>query len=280
MTETPCVIVDVQRAGPSTGQATKGAQGDLMQSRWGTHGDVESIVLAPNSAQETFELTLRAFHLSEKLRHPVIVLSDEIVGHSREKVVVKTKEDLAVQRKYAMAGKPPFDGVNDDGWIKMPRFGDGHNLLVTGSTHDEYGYRKTSDPDVHDKLVRRISAKIQNEHTNLTDVVVSGQESAEWGIISYGCTSRSVEELVARSSGAPPLKSLRLRTIWPFPDSEIMEFAESVDRLLVPELSLGQLSREVSRVVSGSVDVVPLTKIGGGLMIEPDELVERIGFDS
>ncbi|MHA2020121.1 MAG: 2-oxoacid:acceptor oxidoreductase subunit alpha [Candidatus Thorarchaeota archaeon] len=280
MTETPCVIVDVQRAGPSTGQATKGAQGDLMQSRWGTHGDVESIVLAPNSAQETFELTLRAFHLSEKLRHPVIILSDEIVGHSREKVVVNTKENLVVQRKYAMTGNPPFDGIDDDGWIKMPRFGDGHNLLVTGSTHDEYGYRKTSDPDVHDKLVRRISAKIQDEHTNLTDVVVSGQESAEWGIISYGCTSRSVEELVARSSGAPPLRSLRLRTIWPFPDSEIMEFAESVDRLLVPELSLGQLSREVSRVVCGSVDVVPLTKIGGGLMIEPDELIERIGFDS
>ncbi|MHA2384985.1 MAG: 2-oxoacid:acceptor oxidoreductase subunit alpha [Candidatus Thorarchaeota archaeon] len=280
MTETPCVIVDVQRAGPSTGQATKGAQGDLMQSRWGTHGDVESIVLSPNSAQETFELTLRAFHLSEKLRHPVIILSDEIVGHSREKVLVNTKEDLAVQRKYAMTGKPPFDGVDDDGWIQMPRFGDGHNLLVTGSTHDEYGYRKTSDPDVHDKLVRRLSAKIQNERAFLTDVVVSGQESAEWGIISYGCTSRSVEELVAKNSGAPPLRSLRLRTVWPFPDSEIMEFAESVDRLLVPELSLGQLSREVSRVVSGSVDVVPLTKIGGGLMIEPDELVEGIKPES
>jgi 2-oxoglutarate ferredoxin oxidoreductase subunit alpha len=280
MTETPCVIVDVQRAGPSTGQATKGAQGDLMQSRWGTHGDVESIVLSPNSAQETFELTLRAFHLSEKLRHPVIILSDEIVGHSREKVLVNTKEDLAVQRKYAMTGKPPFDGVDDDGWIQMPRFGDGHNLLVTGSTHDEYGYRKTSDPDVHDKLVRRLSAKIQNERAFLTDVVVSGQESAEWGIISYGCTSRSVEELVAKNSGAPPLRSLRLRTVWPFPDSEIMEFAESVDRLLVPELSLGQLSREVSRVVSGSVDVVPLTKIGGGLMIEPDELAEGIKPES
>ncbi|MHA2192825.1 MAG: 2-oxoacid:acceptor oxidoreductase subunit alpha [Candidatus Thorarchaeota archaeon] len=280
MTETPCVIVDVQRAGPSTGQATKGAQGDLMQSRWGTHGDVESIVLSPNSAQETFELTLRAFHLSEKLRHPVIILSDEIVGHSREKVLVNTKEDLAVQRKYAITGKPPFDGVDDDGWIQMPRFGDGHNLLVTGSTHDEYGYRKTSDPDVHDKLVRRLSAKIQNERAFLTDVVVSGQESAEWGIISYGCTSRSVEELVAKNSGAPPLRSLRLRTVWPFPDSEIMEFAESVDRLLVPELSLGQLSREVSRVVSGSVDVVPLTKIGGGLMIEPDELAEGIKPES
>jgi 2-oxoglutarate ferredoxin oxidoreductase subunit alpha len=280
MTETPCVIVDVQRAGPSTGQATKGAQGDFMQSRWGTHGDVESIVIAPNSAQETFELTLRAFHLSEKLRHPVIILSDEIVGHSREKVVVNKKDSLRVQRRYAKTGKPPFDGFEEDGWAQMPRFGDGHNLLVTGSTHDEYGYRRTSDPVAHDKLVRRISTKIQNEHAYLTDVVVSGHEAAEWGIISYGCTSRSVDELVARSSGAPLLRSLRLRTVWPFPDSEIREFAKSVDRLLVPELSLGQLSREVSRVVGESVDVVSLTKIGGGLMIEPDEIVERIESES
>ncbi|MHA2063925.1 MAG: 2-oxoacid:acceptor oxidoreductase subunit alpha [Candidatus Thorarchaeota archaeon] len=277
MTETPCVIVDVQRAGPSTGQATKGAQGDLMQSRWGTHGDIESIVLTPNSAQEAFELTLRAFLLSERFRHPVILLSDEIVGHSREKVVVNTKEDLSVQRRYAKTGNPPFDGIDDEtGWAQMPKFGDGHNLLVTGSTHDEYGYRKTTDSEVHNKLVRRISTKIQNERDFLSDVIVSGQESAEWGVISYGCTSRSVDELIAKSSAAPPLSSLRLRTIWPFPDSEIKKFAKSVDRLLVPELSLGQLSREVSRVVGNSVDVVPLTKIGGGLMIEPDELVEKI----
>ncbi len=277
MTETPCVIVDVQRAGPSTGQATKGAQGDLMQSRWGTHGDVESIVLSPYSAQETFELTLRAFLLSERFRHPVILLSDEVVGHSREKVVVDSKDDLEIQRRYSKTGTPPFDGIDDDaGWVQMPRFGDGHNLLVTGSTHDEYGYRRTSDPIVHDKLIRRLSTKIQNERAFLTDVVVSGHESAEWGVISYGCTSRSVEELVARNSGTPPLRSLRLRTVWPFPDFEIREFAETVERLLVPELSLGQLSREVSRVVGDSVDVVPLTKIGGGLMIEPAELVERM----
>ncbi|MFW9965530.1 MAG: 2-oxoacid:acceptor oxidoreductase subunit alpha [Candidatus Thorarchaeota archaeon] len=280
MTETPCVIVNVQRAGPSTGQATKAAQGDFMQSRWGTHGDVESIVLSPNSAQETFELTLRAFHLSEKLRHPVILLSDEVVGHSREKVVVDTLEDFKVRRRYAKVGIPPFGGIDDSGWVQMPRFGNGHNLLVTGSTHDEFGYRRTVDPVVHDKLVRRISAKVQNERAILADVVVSGEESAKWGVISYGCTSRSVEELIARNSGNLPLRSLRLRTVWPFPDSEVREFAESVERLLVPELSLGQLSREVSRVVGDSVNVVSLTKIGGGLMIEPDELLEKIKSES
>ncbi|MHA2602324.1 MAG: 2-oxoacid:acceptor oxidoreductase subunit alpha [Candidatus Thorarchaeota archaeon SMTZ1-83] len=280
MTETPCVIVNVQRAGPSTGQATKAAQGDFMQSRWGTHGDIESIVLSPNSAQETFELTLRAFHLSERFRHPVILLSDEVVGHSREKVVVDIMEDFKVRRRYAKVGVPPFGGIDDSGWVQMPRFGNGHNLLVTGSTHDEFGYRRTVDPVVHDKLVRRISAKIQNERGILADVVLSGEESAEWGVISYGCTSKSVEELIARSSGTFPLRSLRLRTVWPFPDSEVKEFAESVERLLVPELSLGQLSREVSRVVGGSVNVVPLTKIGGGLMIEPDELVEKIKSES
>lgn len=280
MTETPCVIVDVQRAGPSTGQATKGAQGDLMQSRWGSHGDFESVVLSPNSAQETYELTLRAFLYSEQLRHPVILLSDEIVGHSRERVVVDSNKNVEIKRRYAGKDDPPYGGVDSNGWSKMPRFGDGHNLLVTGSTHDEQGYRRTSDPEVHDRLVRRLSGKIHDAQAFLTDVVVEGPETAEWGIISYGCTSRSVEELIARNSIEPPLRSLRIRTVWPFPDSEVRDFAGSVDKLLIPELSLGQLSREVTRVSGDDIDVVSLTKIGGGLMITPDELAAKIRAES
>ncbi|MFW9798872.1 MAG: 2-oxoacid:acceptor oxidoreductase subunit alpha [Candidatus Thorarchaeota archaeon] len=274
MTETPCVIVNVQRAGPSTGQATKAAQGDFMQAGWGTHGDHESVVIAPYSAQETYELTLRAFSLSERLRHPVIVLSDEIVAHSRERVVIDAKKSSEVIRHYAGAGDPPYGGVAD-GWSIMPRFGDGHDLLVTGSTHDELGFRKTADPDTHNELIRRITAKIQDERELLTDVVVSGPRRADWGIVSYGCTSRSVEEVM---TNVPDLsvKSLRLRTLWPFPDDEVAQFAKSVGSLLVPELSLGQLSREVSRAVGESVRVVSLAKIGGGLMIDPDEIVDRI----
>ena len=275
MTETPCVIVDVQRAGPSTGQATKAAQGDFMQARWGTHGDHESIVLAPNSAQETYELTLKSFELSEKLRHPVILLSDEIVAHSRERVVVDSSKDVSVKRQFIAKGDNPFGKVDGDGHALMPRFGDGHDLLITGSTHNETGFRKTVDSEVHDKLVRRLSAKIVDAHSLLEDYQILGPDTATWGVVSFGSTSRSIEELMERTSEST-LRSLRLKTLWPFPDDVIKEFAKSVDRLLVPELSLGQLSREVSRAVSGAVDVVPLNKIGGGLMIEPEEILRVI----
>lgn len=276
MTETPCVIVDVQRVGPSTGQATKAAQGDIMQARWGTHGDHEMIVLAPASSQETYELTIRAFELSEKLRHPVILLSDEIVGHSRERVVIDTKRDAKVKRRFARLNEPPFGGVDPSGYAIMPKFGDGHNLLVTGSTHDDAGFRKTSDPEIHDRLVRRITTKIQGARNVVDDYVISGPETAEWGIISFGCTSRAVDELMASEVHGTSAKSMRLRTIWPFPDEAVGEFSESVDRILVPELNLGQLSREVSRTARNSIDVILLSKIGGGRMIEPDELLERM----
>jgi 2-oxoglutarate ferredoxin oxidoreductase subunit alpha len=157
----------------------------------------------------------------------------------------------------------------------MPRFGDEHDLLVTGSTHNELGFRKTADPEVHDKLVRRLSTKILDAYDVIEDCQISGPNAATWGIVSFGSTSRSVEELMAITS-EPTLRSLRLRTLWPFPDDVVREFAKSVDRLLVPELSLGQLSREVNRAVGGIVDVVPLNKIGGGLMIEPDEILRVI----
>lgn len=275
MTETPCVIVDVQRAGPSTGQATKAAQGDFMQARWGTHGDYESIVLSPNSAQETYELTLRSFQLSERLRHPVILLSDEIVAHSREKVVVNRSEDISVKRRYAMRGDLPYGAVDSEGHALMPRFGDGHDLLITGSTHNEMGLRKTADPEVHNNLVRRLSTKIQNASSFLEDYQLTGPARAKWGIVSFGSTSRSVDELMT-SDSKPTLRSLRLRTLWPFPDDAVREFAKTVDRLLVPELSLGQLSREINRAAQGLVEVIPLNKIGGGLMIEPDEILSVI----
>ncbi len=276
MTETPCVIVDVQRAGPSTGQATKAAQGDLMQARWGTHGDHEMIVLAPNSSQETYELTIRAFSLSEKLRHPVILLSDEIVGHSREKVVVDSSSDNQIPRRLAKVGEPPYGGVDSDKQAIMPRFGDGHNLLITGSTHDERGFRKTSDSEAHDKLIRRITAKVQDARQILDDFVISGPESADWGIISFGSTSRSVEELVVSEGSRLNMRIMRLRTVWPFPDQAIRDFSKTVDKILVPELNLGQLSREISRVVRDTIEIVPLNKIGGGRMIEPDELLAKM----
>ncbi len=275
MTETPCVIVDVQRAGPSTGQATKAAQGDFMQARWGSHGDYESVVLAPNSVQETYELTFRAFEISEKLRHPVILLSDEIIAHSREKVVIDKSKYFAIERRFSRAGDQPYGSVDTEGHALMPRFGDSHELLVTGSTHNNQGFRKTSDPEVHDSLVRRLSKKICDAHNYIEDLLILGPKTAEWGIVSFGSTSRSVEELMTTSSGSK-LRSMRLRTLWPFPDNVVEKFAETVNQILVPELNLGQLSREVERAVKGSVEVVPLRKIGGGRMIEPDELLQAM----
>ena len=270
MTETPCVIVDVQRTGPSTGQATKAAQGDFMQTRWGTHGDHQAIVIAPYSAQESYDLTIRAFELSERFRHPVIILSDEIVAHSRERVRISQSHDRSVKRRLAKPTDPPYDGWDHERAI-MPRFGDGLNLLITGSTHDEFGFRKTADPEVHDRLVRRLDKKISQARQALTDVVVSGPERSQWGIISFGSTSRAVEE--AQSKESSRFRSLRLRILWPFPDKIVREFAATVDRLLVPELNLGQLSREVSRAVGDTAEVVPLNKVGGGRMIEPDEIL-------
>ena len=158
----------------------------------------------------------------------------------------------------------------------MPRFGDGHNLLITGSTHDEKGYRKTSDPEVHDRLIRRITSKIEEARPILDDYVISGPDSANWGIISYGSTSRSVDELMTDEKGQQIIRSMRLRTVWPFPDQAVREFGKSVDKILVPEMNLGQLSREVSRVVRDSTTVVSLNKIGGGRMIEPNEILARI----
>ena len=158
----------------------------------------------------------------------------------------------------------------------MPRFGDGHHLLVTGSTHDNRGFRKTADPEIHDSLIRRITEKVTANADLLTDVVISGPNRAEWGIVSFGCTSRSVDEVMHEMGHSKTTKSLRLRTLWPFPDDKIREFASTVDKLLVPELNLGQLSREVSRCSGSETEVVSLNKIGGGRMIEPDEIVAVI----
>ena len=270
MTETPCVIVDVQRAGPSTGQATKVAQGDLMQSRWGTHGDHESVVLAPNSAQESYELTIKSFILAEMLRHPVILLSDEVIAHSREKVVIESNKKSEVKRRFAGKDDPPYGGKSSDGYAIMPRFGDGHDLLVTGSTHDEQGYRKTADAETHERLIYRLEKKIRDKEHLIADVVVSGPIEAEWGVVSFGSASRSVDEAMIESNSS--FKSFRLRTLWPFPSMELKDFSETVDKLLVPELNMGQLSGEVSKSVDSSLEIVSLNRIGGGRLIEPDEI--------
>jgi 2-oxoglutarate ferredoxin oxidoreductase subunit alpha len=276
MTETPCVIVDVQRAGPSTGQATKCGQGDVMQSRWGTHGDYSAIALAPNSVQEMFTLTLRAFNMAERFRTPVVLLADEIVAHMREQVTIPSADTLQiVNRRKPKNGEKAFFGSAEV--PPMPEVGEGQNVVVTGSTHDEFGIRVTADPTAHRRLVERLNNKIQNHAEEIEDCESYNVDDCQVGIVSYGCTSRSVYEAVetAEKKGIRTGYA-RLRTLWPFPESAIRKMAENAETIIVPEMNLKQLFYEVERAAKGKAQVVPLNKIGGGELITPEELTTKI----
>lgn len=276
MTETPCVIVNVQRLGPSTGQATKCGQGDVMQSRWGTHGDYAPIVLSPNSVQEMFELTIRAFNLAEKYRTPVILLADEIVAHMREPLTMPLPSEIQIlNRKKPRAGEKAFFGGEDV--PPMPSVGEGYNVAVTGSTHDEFGVRHTSNPEIHRTLVKRLVNKILKNTRDIVEVETYNIEDCEFGVVSYGCTSRSVYEAIemAEQQGLT-VGHVRLKTIWPFPEEVVKVMGETARTILVPEMNLKQVFYEVQRVVGNSVSVVPINKIGGGEMITPEEIVAEI----
>jgi len=274
MTETPCVIVDVQRAGPSTGQATKCGQGDVMQARWGTHGDYASIVLSPNSVQEMFDLTVQAFNLAETYRTPVILLADEVVAHMRERIVVPVKIEILNRKKPKPTDKA-FFGIEEI--PPMPSVGEGFNVTVTGSTHDEYGIRSTSDPKVHQKLVERLVGKIRNNADRLVDFEDHNVKNCDVGIVSYGCTSRAVYETVdsAKKKGIN-VGFIRLKTIWPFPDKIVQTMAKNTKAIIVPEMNLQQIFYEVKRAVGNAAPVIPLNKIGGGEMITPEELFAEV----
>ena len=276
MTETPIVIADVQRAGPSTGQATKCGQGDVMQSRWGTHGDYTAIALSPNSVQEMFTLTIEAFNLSEKYRTPVILLADEIIAHMREQLTVPPLETLdIVNRRKPKAGEKAFFGLEEV--PPMPAVGEGYNIVATGSTHDEYGIRVTADPIPHRRLVERLNSKIQNHADEIANCETYNIDDCEIGIVSYGCTSRSVYEAVEEAEKrGTKIGFARLRTLWPFPEKIIRTLAESAKAIIVPEMNLKQLFYEVERVSCGRVRVLPLNKIGGGELITPEELLAKI----
>ena len=276
MTETPCVVVDVQRAGPSTGQATKCGQGDVMQARWGTHGDYEAIALCPNSVQEMFDLTVRAFNLSELYRTPVILLSDEIVAHMREQIVLQPPEKIVVEeRKKPKQGDRAFFGGEEV--PPMPSVGEGFNVTVTGSTHNEFGIRFTADPEVHSHLVTRLVNKVRNNAELLMDFETYNVNECDVGLVTYGCTSRAVYEAVELAE-AKGVKAgfVRLRAIWPFPEKAIKALAHHARTILVPEMNLRQAFFEVQRVAGGAAEVMPINKIGGGRMLTPEELCTEI----
>jgi 2-oxoglutarate ferredoxin oxidoreductase subunit alpha len=257
MTETPCVVVDVQRSGPSTGQATKPAQGDMLQARWGTHGDHEMIALAPNSVQECFDLTIECFNLSERYRHPVIFLMDGEIGHLREKLVFP---DLSDVHLFPRSG---FDPADEPGLIMpMQEFGTGQFIHITGSSHKENGMRDVVSQDVHDALITRCYAKIDRNRRNIIRYEQRFAEDAELTVVCFGAASRPALGAVLRARGeGHKVGYLRLITIWPFCGELLADMGRRVRKILVPEMNLGQLAREIERFVS--VPVVRVSKIGG-----------------
>jgi 2-oxoglutarate ferredoxin oxidoreductase subunit alpha len=275
MTETPCVVVDVQRAGPSTGQASRPGSGDVMQAKWGTHGGVEIIALAPWSVQEMYNLTIRAFNLSERFRVPVILLGDAIVGHLRESFRVPESVDLFSRIK--MPGAPPFGTDEEDGVPPMPSFGEGEQLLITGSTHDPYGVRKTADPEVQRQLVSRLARKITSRVDEITDYELYETENAQRLVMAYGSTARSALWAVreARRRGEK-VGMVRLKSIWPFPAALVKEWGNQCEEIVVPETNRGQVSGVVQQYTSTPVRLVSQTN---GEIMDPrrvrDALLQR-----
>lgn len=277
MTETPLVIIDVQRGSPSTAQPTMTSQSDMMQARWGSHGDYEIIALAPASVQECFDFTVEAFNLAEKYRVPVMVMSDETAGHMREKIVIPETVDI-IPRKMPEEGPETFlpYKAEPDGVSPMPPFGAGYKMHITGLTHDEKGYPDASNPETHSKLVKRLCNKILKHRDELTQVKELYIEDADVIVVSYGAPSRSAITAVkkARDEGIKA-GHVKLEIVWPFPDEVIRSVAKQANHIIVAEMNLGQIVHEVERVAKCDSEVSLLPKIGGE-MHRPDEILKEI----
>jgi len=278
MTETPCVIVNIMRGGPSTGQPTKGAQQDVMQARWGSHGDYEVIALAPASVQEMFDLTIECFNLAETYRVPTFLLADGYVAHLWERVVIPPAEEIRIVNRKKPSVPPseyiPFN-TGEDLVPPMACFGEGYRVHVTGLTHDEKGYPKTDDPEIEYSLVKRLCEKIRKNSDKIIKLEEFMLEDAEVAVITYGVCSRSALSAVKKAREAG-IKAglLRLITVWPFPEKNVRELATHVRAMVVPEMNYGQVVREVERA-AGGVQVYFMPKLGGGPH-SPTEIFETI----
>ncbi len=273
MTETPVVIVDVQRAGPATGQATKPAQGDVMQSRFGSNGDYETIVLSPNSVQEMFDLTVKAFNLSETYRVPVILLSDAEVGHMMENLVVPENVEV-VQRRSAL--KRDETMVYGESLVpSMGTFGNGLELLVTGSTHKPDGTRDTGSPEVQETLVKRLHDKIYRNAEKIIDFEEMFTEDAEFLIISYGASSRPSKGAVIelRKKG---IKAgyFRPRVLWPAPEERMSELNKKIKKVLLVEMSLRGYLLEIEKMFPDKV--IHFSKVDG-VVPTVEQIVKKMG---
>ncbi len=277
-TETPCVVCNVQRAGPSTGLPTLVAQGDMMQARWGSHGHYEIIALSPSSPQEMFDFTIRAFNLSEQYRLPVIILADEVVGHMNERVVIPPADEIEVVKRRKPKAPPgeyrPFL-PDADGVAPMADCGEGYRIHVTGLTHDERGYpgmNAATQEQMMERLIRKIRANrdsiIQTENVYLDDAAVV--------VVAYGISARSARQAVreAREKGIRA-GLIKLETVWPFPEELIRSVASRVRALVMPEINAGQMVLELERCAGGACPVTLVSHYGGAL-IHPAKVLDAV----
>lgn len=278
MTETPVVFVDVQRGGPSTGLPTLPSQGDMMQARFGSHGDYAVIALSPNSPQECFDLTVQAFNLAEEFRVPVLFMMDECVGHMTEKVVIPPADQIEVYpRRHTQ--KPPEEFLlyepGPDLVPEIAHAGEGYKVYVTGLTHDKRGYPSLS-PAAQKELVYRLFEKIRRAADRLVMVEAEQIEGADVVVVSYGITSRVALRAVqmARARGIR-VGTLRLICVWPFPEKLIRELAPKVKALVMPELNMGQVVIELERCAAGQCRVISVPH-PGGTVHDPAEILDAI----
>jgi 2-oxoglutarate ferredoxin oxidoreductase subunit alpha len=278
MLETPCVLANIQRAGPSTGLPTSVGQGDMMQARYGSHGSYSIIALCPTSPQEMFDFAIKAFNLSEKYRTPVLIMADAVVGHMSEKVVIPPPDSIKLTgRRKPTVAKDKYLPYKADADLVPPMAsaGEGYRFHVTGLTHDERGY-PSDTAEVQDKLVTRLVAKIEQNKDDIIILEEDGLAGADVVVCSYGISARISKFAVdkARAEGIK-VGMLRLVTVWPFPDKRINEIAGKIKAFIVPEINAGQIALEVERCAHGKADVVLLPHMGGGVH-KPEVILDAI----
>jgi len=278
MLETPCVVVNMQRAGPSTGLPTLTGQGDMMQAKWGSHGIYSIIALSPASPQELFDLTIQAFNLSEKYRVPVLVMSEEAIGHMYEKVIVPKESDIKLfPRRRPQVPPAEYLPYRPDGDLVPPMAvaGEGYRFHVTGLTHDERGYPVMTAEAQH-KLARRLVDKIEQNQQDITLLEETDTENADVVVCSYGISAR-VASIAVTQAKAQGIKvgMLRLITVWPFPAEKIHRLAQSVRAFVVPEINQGQISLEVERAAGSKAKTILVPHMGGSVH-NPAVILEAI----
>lgn len=281
ISETPVVIVNVMRGGPSTGLPTFPAQMDVMQARWGSHGDYPIVAFAPSSVRETYDLTVKAVNVAEMLRTPVFILSDAIIGHMREVISLPDPAELdLIERKRPDPGEKDFaphrTGEDERDIPRMARFGDGFHFHVDSNVHDEYGFPVGGRHEIAGKFIRRLNNKISAYADDLTIIEEDQLVDADVAIFAFGSTARSAMEAVemARARGLK-VGLLKAMTLWPFPEKQVEKWTQRVKAWVVPEMNLGQIVREVRMVVQDRVPVYQLNRVDG-LLIDPHQILSFV----